>query len=249
MTTRRYTIHPPQLVGRLSPPKPDEDPLVSFRRLIGEWDAAMQELQRFLRYAMDANDAAQTGQGIQGVVLGTVDHGSVGGLGDDDHTQYLKEKGSGGLAVETPEHSHLNSSQAGLVAHSSLSGLSGPDHPRYGNRTIGIGLEGSAVISGPAGQVRIPFDGTIVAWSVLAEDAGSIVYDVWRDTLAASPPTVGDSLIGGGNRPTLSSARYATAAPSGWTSVALVAGDVIAFGVDSVSGGLSRVTLVLDVRV
>jgi len=248
MTVRRYTIHPPQLVGRLSPPKPDEDPLVSFRRLIGEWDAAMQELQRFLRYAMDANDAAQTGQGIQGVVLGTVDHGSVGGLGDDDHTQYLKEKASGGLAVETPEHSHLNSSQAGLVAHSSLSGLSGPDHPRYGNRTIGIGLEGSAVVAGPAGYVRIPFDGTIVRWSIMADGVGSIVYDVWRETIANHPPTAGDSLIGGGNKPTLSAGRASTSTPTGWTSVALLAGDVVAFAVDSVSG-LVRVTLVLDVRV
>ena len=86
---RRYTVHPPQLVGRLSVPQPGEDSAKSVRRLVGEFDGAMQELQRFLKYAQDANDSGQTGQGIVGVVGGTVDHGSTSGLTDDDHLQYL----------------------------------------------------------------------------------------------------------------------------------------------------------------
>jgi len=248
VTTRRYTIHPPQLVGRLSPPLPGEDPSVSFRRLLGEWDAAMQELQRFLRYAMDANDSGQTGGGIVGVVSGTVDHGSIGGLADDDHPQYLKEKAYGGLAAETPEHTHAGLAQGGFVGHSSLTGLSGSDHPHYGTRTIGVGLEGAAVVSGIAGYVRVPFAGTIVRWTVLSDDVRSVVFDVWRAPYADFPPTVGDSLIGAGNRPTLAAASAATAAVSGWTSVALAAGDVVMFNVDSISG-VSRVTLWLDVQV
>lgn len=42
MSRRRFTIHTPQLVGR-------------------EWSDAAAELQRFLRYVMDANDGAQQG--------------------------------------------------------------------------------------------------------------------------------------------------------------------------------------------
>jgi len=35
---------------------------------------------------------------------GVTDHGALNGLADDDHTQYLKEKASGGLAAEIPDH-------------------------------------------------------------------------------------------------------------------------------------------------
>lgn len=41
------------------------------------------------------------------------DHGSLTGLTDDDHTQYLKEKASGGAASEVPEHNHSAAGEAG----------------------------------------------------------------------------------------------------------------------------------------
>jgi hypothetical protein len=43
------------------------------------------------------------------------DHGELDGLGDDDHTQYLKEKLSGGTAAETPVHTHASEPEAGLL--------------------------------------------------------------------------------------------------------------------------------------
>jgi hypothetical protein len=51
--------------------------------------------------------------------LGTVvphdDHGALSGLTDDDHTQYLKEKASGGLASETPTHTHADANNCGTL--------------------------------------------------------------------------------------------------------------------------------------
>lgn len=44
-----------------------------------------------------------------------IDHGGLAGLGDDDHTQYLKEKASGGAASEVPEHTHASAAQAGAL--------------------------------------------------------------------------------------------------------------------------------------
>lgn len=45
----------------------------------------------------------------------TIDHGlSLTGLTDDDHTQYLKEKASGGLGTEIPDHTHV-AAQGGLL--------------------------------------------------------------------------------------------------------------------------------------
>jgi hypothetical protein len=111
-TTRRYTIHPPQLVGR-------------------DWSAAAAELQRFLKYLMDANDTGQEGAGIEGVSGGVLDHGALTGLGDDDHDQYLKEKTFGGSATEIPIHTHASSAQAGTVDHGVLTGLTDDDHTQY----------------------------------------------------------------------------------------------------------------------
>lgn len=74
---RRYGIHAPQLVGRVSRPTLGEDPERSIERMIGELDAAMSELQRFLRYLMHANDSGQKGAGIVGVVDGSVSHPEI----------------------------------------------------------------------------------------------------------------------------------------------------------------------------
>jgi hypothetical protein len=60
-----------------------------------------------------------------------VDHGEMGGLLDDDHTQYLKEKASGGVAAEVPTHTHADSANAGTVDHGALDGLSDDDHTQY----------------------------------------------------------------------------------------------------------------------
>jgi hypothetical protein len=50
-----------------------------------------------------------------------VDHGSLSGLTDDDHTQYLKEKASGGTAAEVPEHDHSAAAEGGTVPLDNLS--------------------------------------------------------------------------------------------------------------------------------
>ena len=47
---------------------------------------------------------------------GTVgDHGTLVGLTDDDHAQYLKEKANGGVAAEIPIHTHGSTAEAGLL--------------------------------------------------------------------------------------------------------------------------------------
>lgn len=63
---------------------------------------------------------------------GTVgDHGTLIGLSDDDHTQYIKEKASGGLAAEVPTHTHADADNAGTVDHGALTGKSDDDHTQY----------------------------------------------------------------------------------------------------------------------
>jgi hypothetical protein len=63
---------------------------------------------------------------------GTVgDHGSLVGLGDDDHSQYLKDKANGGGASEIPVHTHASSAEAGTLDHGALTGRSDNDHEQY----------------------------------------------------------------------------------------------------------------------
>lgn len=74
-TIRRFPIHVPQLVGRLNhPPKTDDagELSASVLRVVADFDLVMSELQRFLRYMVDASAAAQVGAGIDGVDAGSI---------------------------------------------------------------------------------------------------------------------------------------------------------------------------------
>lgn len=83
----------------------------------------------------DVHDIVESLDGLNLEVSGKLDtedavtdHGALTGLGDDDHTQYLKEKASGGAASEIPVHTHASSSEAGTVSHDDLTGVSANDH-------------------------------------------------------------------------------------------------------------------------
>src|SRR3990167_11329765 len=80
---------------------------------------------------IDVQDGAD--DRVDVTVSGTCgDHGGLTGLGDDDHTLYLKEKASGGLASETPTHAHSGAAEAGQLDHgAALTGLLDDDHTQY----------------------------------------------------------------------------------------------------------------------
>jgi hypothetical protein len=80
----------------------------------------------------------------------------------------------------------------------------------------------------------MPFPGTITGWDVVADQVGSIVVDVWKDTWPNFPPTVADTITGT-EKPTLSSQQNAqNLALTDW-DIDVAAGDVFAFYVDSAS--------------
>jgi len=91
----------------------------------------------------------------------------------------------------------------------------------------------TVVLSGTVAYIRIPFDVTISTWSIISELSGSVVVDIWR--LTNGIPTAANTIIGGGTKPFLSSERLRVSSPTGWTSTALLAGDILAFRVDSCS--------------
>lgn len=102
------------------------------------------------------------------------------------------------------------------------------------------------ISAGDIRDIQVPYDCEVLSWTVLALVSGSIVVDVWTDTLANYPPTVADSITGTG-KPTITSATNATGNVSLWSDTTLAKDDIVRFYVDSVST-FTQVTVSLTVR-
>ena len=105
---------------------------------------------------------------------------------------------------------------------------------------------GAPLGAGAQGDVSIPFNATILGWVLLANVAGSITIDIWKDVYANYPPTSGDSITGS-TPPTISSAiKNSSTTLTGWTT-AITAGDTLRFTITS-AGTIGRVTLALTLK-
>lgn len=127
-----------------------------------------------------------------------------------------------------------------------------------GNPTIDIGASlftdvrqfvidggGSAITTGVKGDIEFPYACTITAVRLFADQVGSIVVDLWKDSYANYPPTVGDSITASA-KPTLSSAiKSQDTTLTGWTT-SISAGDTIRINVDSATT-VTRVTVSISV--
>lgn len=114
--------------------------------------------------------------------------------------------------------------------------------------TVGITIDGggSAITTGTKGYVECPFAGTIVSATVLLDQSGSIVIDVWKDTYANALPTDADSITAAAP-PTVSSAtKSQDTTLTGWTT-SVAAGDIFGFNVDSITTA-TRATLTLKIN-
>ena len=103
---------------------------------------------------------------------------------------------------------------------------------------------GAVISTGQKGHLEVPFNCTIQRVTILADQSGSIVVDLWKDTYANFPPTDADSITASAP-PTLSSAQNSQDSTlTGW-STTLTRGDILAFNVDSCAT-ITRVTLSLS---
>ena len=113
---------------------------------------------------------------------------------------------------------------------------------------LGITIDGagSAISTGSKGFLRAPFDCTITAAQLLADQSGSIVIDVTKDTYANFPPTTLTDSICASALPTLSSSQKSEDTTlTGWTT-SVSKGDVLGFVVNSATT-VTRVSLNLVV--
>lgn len=109
---------------------------------------------------------------------------------------------------------------------------------------------GATITTGMKGYLEVPFDCTINSNTLLGDQSGSIVVNIYKCTFAqfdagATHPVAADKITASAP-PTISTAtKSQDATLTGWTT-ALTKGDILAFNVDSVTS-IQRVTLSLKV--
>jgi hypothetical protein len=118
-------------------------------------------------------------------------------------------------------------------------------------RSFGITIDGggSTITTGQKGYTQIPYSCTVIGWSAIADQSGSITVDVDRHASSAPPsapavPNTTTDKISASAPVTLTGAQTAAGANtaiSTWTP-AISAWDTVGWNVTSASG-LTRVTL------
>lgn len=104
---------------------------------------------------------------------------------------------------------------------------------------------GAVITTGIKGWLVIPFACTITQQTTLADQTGSIVLDIWKDTFANYPPTVADTITASAKPTIAAGIKDQDSTLTGWT-IALAKGDILYFNVDSVTT-CERVSISLDV--
>lgn len=107
---------------------------------------------------------------------------------------------------------------------------------------------GSVLPSGILSQtdITLPFNCQITSWTLLADQVGSLIIDIWKDNYGNYPPTVADTITASA-KPTLAAViKNTDTALTGWTKT-ITAGDTVRFNIDSVSS-ITRAVLALSLR-
>jgi hypothetical protein len=93
---------------------------------------------------------------------------------------------------------------------------------------------GAEIETGIKTWVQVPFNGEIASVTALADQTGSVVVDIWKDSYANYPPTNADSITASAPVTIASSNKSEDTTLTGWTKT-VTAGDVLYFNVDSVT--------------
>lgn len=136
-----------------------------------------------------------------------------------------------GLSTETANTVWAGPTSGG-AANPTFRALVAADMPTNAQkRSVGCNFDGAGFVL-VAGKViylsNIPYGGTITGVTMLADVSGSATVDIWKVAYASAPPTVANTIVASAI-PTLSSAQKSQDNTlTGWT-VAVSAGDTMAF--------------------
>ena len=113
--------------------------------------------------------------------------------------------------------------------------------------SIGYVIDGGgiAITTGSKGFVQIPFSCTLIGWTLLADQSGSLIVDVKNQAVSTWPATsTSTASIAGSDLPTLATQKIARSfAMTGWTQ-AVAEASLLEFNVNSATT-VTRATLQL----
>ena len=181
---------------------------------------------------------------------GVTDHGLLTGLSDDDHSQYHTD--SRALTwLNTKSINELSDVITTATVSGEVLTFNGTNWvnqtPAYRNFGLTLDGGGSVITTGHIYAARIPYNGTIVKWELVADQPGNIVIDLWKDTYANFPPTIADTITGT-EKPTLAGTIKNYDDNLATWNTTITEGDWIFFKVDSAST-LTFVTLTIIVEI
>jgi hypothetical protein len=104
---------------------------------------------------------------------------------------------------------------------------------------------GAEITTGIKGFIPVDFAATIISVTALADQSGSIVVDIWKDTYANYPPTDADSITASAPVTISTATKSQDTTLTGWTT-SVTSGDILGFNVDSVTD-IERVTIALKI--
>lgn len=103
--------------------------------------------------------------------------------------------------------------------------------------------KGTVLPTGIMGDRRIPYGCTIVGATLLADQVGSALVEIWKAPLASYPPTVSNSI---GSLTLTADDIVDDSVLAGWTT-AIAAGDVLRYNISSISS-IKRLAIILRVK-
>ena len=114
-------------------------------------------------------------------------------------------------------------------------------------RSIGIVLDGGGgvISTGIKSDLIMPYSMIINSWTLMADQTGSLIVDIWKTTAALYPPTASNTIVGSGLYPSLSGTASISQSTNltNWNTT-INSGDIIRFNVISASA-VTRATLSL----
>lgn len=116
---------------------------------------------------------------------------------------------------------------------------------RYSSIEVIVNGNGFVVDTGVKGFVRVPFNCTIEEVTMLGDQVGNVVVDIWKDTYANHPPLDDDSITAGNPLTITNDSKTTDTVMTGWTKQ-INEDDILAFHVDSCSL-IQRLTISLKV--
>jgi hypothetical protein len=126
-----------------------------------------------------------------------------------------------------------------------LGGSAGAAAEHVSTLNFVIDGDGATIATGIKGDLVVDFACTITGVTLLADQSGSIVVDVWKDTYANFPPTDADSITASAPPTITTATKSQDTTLTGWTT-SIAAGDILRFNVDSVTS-IQRATVALTV--